>query len=114
VPDNVDADLLPLWGDVGSSIACHPVEHRAIAYGIFYAVRMQIFPILRGLSMVVPAYVRRGPERERNCAHRGSADSRFGAAAGTFFTFEARGDGSLRSQGRLGDSLCRATALAGR
>jgi hypothetical protein len=41
-----------------------------------------------------------GPQRERNCAHRGGEDFRFGTVAEGFFPFEVRGYGSLRSQGR--------------
>jgi hypothetical protein len=50
-----------------------------------------------------------GPQRERNCAHRGGEDSRFGTGADAFFHFEARGDGSLRSQGRPVEGLFEAT-----
>jgi hypothetical protein len=47
-----------------------------------------------------------GPQRERNCAHRGGEDSHFSTEAEAFFTFEARGDGYLRSQERRTESWC--------
>src|ERR1700694_368213 len=40
------------------------------------------------------------------------ADSHFGNGAEAFFAFEARGDGSLRSQGRPAKSLCEATTAS--
>src|SRR5665213_2990618 len=45
----------------------------------------------------------------RPCERRDpyGAESRFGTGAEAFFTFEARGDGSLRSQGRPVESLCK-------
>src|SRR4051812_42758642 len=57
-------------------------------------------------TIVVPAQPSsslrtQGPQRERNCAHRGGADSRIGTGAEAFsFTCEAGVYGSLRSQGR--------------
>src|ERR1700704_1454270 len=41
---------------------------RAIAYGIFNESSLRT----------------QGPQRERNCAHRGGADSRFGTGGGLF------------------------------
>src|SRR6266545_3837478 len=61
------------------------LDPRAIAYGIFNESSLRT----------------QGPQRERNCAHRGGADSRFGTGGEDLFHLEARGDGSLRSQGRL-------------
>src|SRR5260370_8218327 len=63
---------------------------------IFYAVRTRTLFVSRDISTSRPCE-RRDPY---------GADSRFGAGAEAFFTFEARGDGSLRSQGRLVETLC--------
>jgi len=71
----------PLTGILRSEFHTLPLAGRGNAYRIFMIVlRTQ------------------GPQRERNCAHRGGADSRFRTGAEAFFHFEARGDGSLRSQ----------------
>src|SRR5229473_7996991 len=66
---------------------------KAIAYGIF------VFP---AFQRVVPANAGTHTARILICA----LEQR------PFFTFEARGDGSLRSQGRPAESLCEAKKLS--
>ena len=74
----------------------HPPRHsQGNRYGIFYDLRTQ---------SVVPANAGTHTARTLNSA----LEQR------PFFTFEARGDGSLRSQGRPAESLCEATTASTR
>src|SRR5713101_7160592 len=63
-----------------------------------------------------PCFVSRDISTSRPCERRDpyGEDSRFGTGAEAFFTFEARGDGSLRSQGRPTGSSCEADRLNAR
>ena len=70
----------------------------------FYAVRTRTLFVSRDISTGRPCE-RRDPYGE---------DSRFGAGAEAFFSFEARGYGSLRSQGRPAESLCETTIASTR
>jgi hypothetical protein len=53
-----------------------------------------------------------GPERERNCAHRGAVLCGFGTEADAFCDSHARGYGSGLSPGRPAESLCSASPHA--
>ena len=74
---------------------------------VHYSSIIQEQPAVAWFEILSENYLRtQGRPRERNRAHRGGADSRFGTGAEAFFTVDSRGDGSLRSQGRPAETSC--------